>query len=327
MHLKAVSLNQSHQIGEVVDVIIAACNRSDTIGRAIHSAVSQPEVRRVIVVDDGSTDDTAAVAERIAANTGRIDVCRLATNSGPSIARNRAIEISRAPWVSILDADDYFLPGRTRMLVAGATDADLIADGILQIEESHVGSAMPEPIYKFSDDRQHLTFEAFVRGNVSRREALRRELGFLKPIIRRDFLDRFRLRYEETLRLGEDYALYAHALALGARFVIMPRCGYVAVVRENSLSAKHSMLDLERLRDFDLRLAGIATLSNTDRRALRGHYRSVDSRVQWLAVIEGFKSRNAKRFFAPFARSPTMSAFLLRQLLLEAFRRTSIASR
>jgi succinoglycan biosynthesis protein ExoU len=169
-------------------------------------------------------------------------------------------------------------------------------------------------------ERRRLDFAAFVAGNVSGR-GRRRELGFLKPLMRREFLDRYGLRYADELRLGEDYALYAQALALGARFVVLPACGYVAVVRANSLSGRHSRHDLERLRDFDARLAAAFDLRPADRRALRRHTLSVEARVRWLAVIEGFKSRNPRAFCAPFAGPPQIVGFLTRQLFAEGVRR------
>jgi hypothetical protein len=69
-------------------------------------------------------------------------------------------------------------------------------------------------------------------------------------------------------------------------------------------------------------LAAMPSLSERDRRALRTHYRSVDSRVQWLMVIDAFKSRNPTGLLTPFARSPEVSLFLARKLLEEAFQRS-----
>src|SRR5258708_16624528 len=97
-------------VARTIDVIIAAWNRSDTIERAILSALTEPEVRHVIVVDDGSTDDTTARARQCNANSGRVIVERLRSNLGPSAARNVALRISTAPCVTILDSDDYLLP-------------------------------------------------------------------------------------------------------------------------------------------------------------------------------------------------------------------------
>lgn len=91
-------------------VIIAAKNASDTIDIAIRSALAEPEVGEVVVIDDGSTDTTSDVAHAADDGTGRLRVVRFDVNRGPSAARNHAISISSAPLISILDADDFFLP-------------------------------------------------------------------------------------------------------------------------------------------------------------------------------------------------------------------------
>jgi succinoglycan biosynthesis protein ExoU len=305
----------------IVDVVIAAWNRADTIERAVLSALAEAEVRTVFVVDDGSTDDTVARAERIGLQDKRVVVSGLPTNCGPSAARNRALALSSAPWIAILDGDDFFLPGRIAKLLAAADAFDFVGDDILQIEEARIGRANPQPVFAKRSGPWRLDFETFVTGNVSRSGASRRELGFLKPLVRRSFLNRHGLGYEEDMRLGEDYALYAHSLAVGGRFVVLPPCGYVSVVRANSLSGAHTSQDLERLRDFDLKLGAIGGLSDADRRALAAHYQSVDARVRWLAVIDGFRSRSPSRFLSPFACTPAVSGFLLRQLVAEGVRR------
>jgi succinoglycan biosynthesis protein ExoU len=305
----------------VIDVLVAAWNRSDTIERAISSALAEPEVRKVIVVDDGSTDDTMARAERIFGGSERILIRRLSSNRGPAAARNHALQNSTAPWFTALDGDDFLLPGRMSKLLSHAADWDFVGDDILKITKT--GAASPHPVM-FNDEFKpwRLDFAAFVLSNSGRRGRSRAEFGYFKPLMRRSFLDRHGLRYDERLRLGEDYALYAHALALGARFLVTPPFGYVSLLRSDSLSARHTRQDLERLRDVDTQLARIPSLSDRDRRALRSHYRSVDGRVQWLTVIDAFKSRNPTGFLSPFARSPEVAFFLARKLLEEAYQRS-----
>jgi succinoglycan biosynthesis protein ExoU len=70
-----------------IGVVIAAWNAAPTIGRAIASALVQPEVAEVIVVDDASADETMAAA--------------LAADDGPAAARNRAIAESEAITVPL----------------------------------------------------------------------------------------------------------------------------------------------------------------------------------------------------------------------------------
>ena len=118
---------------ETVCVIIAAKNAEETIGRAVRSALSEPETAEVIVVDDGSDDRTMAEAASADDGTGRLEIVQFPVNKGPAAARNHAIEMSSAPLVSILDADDFFFPGRFRRLLAGR-DWDFIADNIAFME-------------------------------------------------------------------------------------------------------------------------------------------------------------------------------------------------
>jgi succinoglycan biosynthesis protein ExoU len=301
-----------------VDVLVAAWNRADTIGRAVSSALAQPEVQNVLVVDDGSTDDTVARATDAGAGSGRVTVLALQSNSGPSAARNRAIEASTASWLSILDGDDYLLPGRIGAMLSAADGWDIVADDIF-VEQARPGAEVELRPMMFAAQFEpfQLDFAEFVLGNSGRRGQSRKEFGYFKPLIRRSFLDRFGLRYDESMRLGEDYALYANALARGARCLVMPASGYVSVVRPDSLSAKHSKRDLELLRDTDLELCKLPTLSAYDRRALRAHYRSVDARVQWAEMVEALKARSPIRSLRPFGRSFQVTTFLLQKLAIE----------
>jgi succinoglycan biosynthesis protein ExoU len=309
-----------------VDVLIAARNRADTIERAVSSALSQDRVRAVIVVDDGSADDTAEQAKACDRDGKRVIVERLPACGGPSAARNTAIEISKAPWLAILDGDDFFLPGRIANLLTWSDTWDFIADDMLQVPENSVGDAPPVRLLQApSSEPAAISLEQFVRGNISQRGRLRRELGFIKPLIRRSFLDQHSLRYDENLRLGEDYALYARALAAGARLLLVPAAGYVSTVRGDSLSARHSKQDLEQLRDSDRELMSLERLTLGERRALTAHYWSIDCRVQWLAVIKAFKQRNAMDFLAPFWRSPQVSGYLLQHLATELIERSKRA--
>ncbi|HEY1982380.1 MAG TPA: glycosyltransferase family 2 protein [Xanthobacteraceae bacterium] len=305
-----------------VDVLIAARDRADTIERAVLSALAQDEVRTVIVVDDASTDDTAAKAARCDPSGNRLIVERLPSNVGPAAARNRGLQLSTAPWFAVLDGDDFFLPGRFEALLSKSDDWDFLADDLVQVREDQVGKAALKPVL-FGDREEPfaLDLESFILGNIRRHGVLRTELGFLKPLIRRVFIEQCGLNYDEKLRLGEDYALYIRALAGGARFLIVPASGYASVIRADSLSALHSKRDLECLRDSDVDLLGSGRLTASQRRALKQHYTSVDCRVQWLRVIDSVKSRQYAGFLAAFFRSPRVSLFLIQRLIEEFCKR------
>jgi succinoglycan biosynthesis protein ExoU len=260
-----------------VCVIIAARNASGTIARAIRSALRERQVAEVVVVDDGSTDATAAAACEADDRSGRLQLLVHRENKGPAAARNHAVAHSSAPLIAVLDADDFFLPGRFDSLLA-ADDWDFVADNIVFID-ARIAASEPD-VPNFAAEPRFLDIEAFVEGNISRRDAARGEIGFLKPVMRRAFLDAHGLRYREELRLGEDFELYARALLKGARYKVLSSCGYGAVVRPDSLSGKHRTLDLKRLYEADRAMLAEPTLSGAARRVLARHERHIRSRYE-----------------------------------------------
>jgi len=261
-----------------VCVIIAAKNAGDTIGLAIASALREPEVAEVVVIDDGSTDGTAAVAAKADDGSGRLTIGEFEKNRGPAAARNHAIEISKAPLIAILDADDFFFPGRFRSLLTG-DDWDFVADNIAFVTADTVPEAHSR-LDHFDAKPRFLDLVAFVEGNISKRGVRRGEIGFLKPLMRRSFLDAHGLRYNEALRLGEDYDLYVRALAKAARYKIIHSCGYGAVVRGDSLSGRHKTEDLRRLYEADRAILAKGGLSPKDAEAIRRHERHIRERYE-----------------------------------------------
>ena len=94
-----------------------AYNYGRYVGRAVQSALDQdypPGRLRIVVVDDGSTDDTAAVVRALAdANPDRVTLIQQ-VNAGASAAINRALAEADGELVAVLDADDVWLPEKTR---------------------------------------------------------------------------------------------------------------------------------------------------------------------------------------------------------------------
>lgn len=92
-----------------VSVVIPCYNGAGFLGEALASVLAQTHpVLEVILVDDGSTDDSAEIA---AAFGSPVRVLRQ-PNRGESVARNRGVRESRGEWIAFLDADDAWLPER-----------------------------------------------------------------------------------------------------------------------------------------------------------------------------------------------------------------------
>ncbi|MHC2278582.1 glycosyltransferase involved in cell wall biosynthesis [Bradyrhizobium diazoefficiens] len=103
-----------------VSVVIPAKNVAAYVGETLASALAQGEVTEVIVVDDGSTDNTIAIVRAI-----RDPRLRLMTNesAGVSAARNLGARHASGEWLLFLDADDRLRPGAVAALLAAARGA------------------------------------------------------------------------------------------------------------------------------------------------------------------------------------------------------------
>lgn len=107
----------------MVSVVIPAYNAADTLGRAIDSVQAQTyDDWELIVVDDGSTDATSAVAQ---GRGGRIRLVRT-THLGPGEARNHGVSVSRGRYLAWLDADDVWYPHKLARQVELARSDDAL---------------------------------------------------------------------------------------------------------------------------------------------------------------------------------------------------------
>lgn len=295
-----------------VAVIVAAKDAAATIARAVASALAQPEAAEVVVVDDGSTDETARRARDADDGSGRLTVVSQA-QAGPAAARNLALSLSRSPWICPLDADDFLKPGRLGRLLAQAQGCDLVADDLLLVAEG-AEHAPPKPLIGDQLELPFvLDFRTFVDANVSRPGLARREFGFLKPLIRRGFLEAAELAYDPALRLGEDFILYATALAKGARFRVVQACGYVSVQRPGSLSHNHTIADLKALQRASARLAGLPGLGAAEIAAARRHHRHVTAKVDLREVLEAKQTGGLLGALAAVAMRAASAPYILRQ--------------
>jgi glycosyltransferase involved in cell wall biosynthesis len=102
----------------LVSVIIPAFNAAADIRQALHSVVTQTyRAIEVIVVDDGSSDATAAIVEEFISSNHQFQLIRQ-SNAGVGAARNAAIRKARGKYIAPLDADDFWLPDKLEKQVA-----------------------------------------------------------------------------------------------------------------------------------------------------------------------------------------------------------------
>jgi glycosyltransferase involved in cell wall biosynthesis len=105
-----------------VSVIIPAFNRGYVIADAVQSVLDQTyaHIEEIIVVDDGSTDNTAAVVGSF--NDPRIRLIQHPTNKGVAAARNTGLAAARGDLISFLDSDDFWMKDKLALEVAFLAD-------------------------------------------------------------------------------------------------------------------------------------------------------------------------------------------------------------
>ena len=211
--------------GDIPDVsfIVGAFNVAPFIAEAVRSALAQTGVRvEVVVVDDGSTDDTAEVVAKMAAADPRIVLYRRPRNGGHSAARNDAIPRVRGRWIAVLDGDDVIAPDRSRRLIdlAEASGVEIVADNFERIAEDGTPLGTTMMPASASPHAFAVDLAAFVGGNLTFHKA-RRSFGAIKQMYDARFVARHGLRYRDDPDLrNEDFLFCAEALMAGARFVV-----------------------------------------------------------------------------------------------------------
>jgi glycosyltransferase involved in cell wall biosynthesis len=101
-----------------ISVIIPAYNQAHFLARALDSLFAQQEARwEAILIDDGSTDSTPAIARRYL-DDQRLSYRRLSQNRGLGAALNRGLSLARAPFIAYLPSDDVYYPEHLAQLLA-----------------------------------------------------------------------------------------------------------------------------------------------------------------------------------------------------------------
>jgi succinoglycan biosynthesis protein ExoO len=301
-----------------VSVIMPAWKAEAYVGRAIASALASKDVSvEVVVVDDASPDGTFSALQRIAASDPRVVVDQLPVNSGPSVARNRAIKLAKGRFVAVLDADDAMTPDRLAYLVSVAerNEADIVVDNMLEVDEA--GERISKRAFLSGENFEEpddVSLETWVYFNQPMKSG--DCLGYLKPLIRRSAIEKFSARYDEKLRNSEDYYLIAHLLAAGARMTYVPEAGYLYRRSENSTSHRllpgHTKAWLDAEERFHALFA--STLTPQERSALVRRERGLRDVDQFVRALDAVKTKNIGRVPRLLASDIRASTFTLATL-------------
>lgn len=184
-----------------VSVIIPAFNAGSYLAAAIESVLAQTfPPGEIIVVDDGSTDGTAKIAEQFGAPV----ICHRRAHNGIAATRNFGIRVARGIWLAFLDADDLWMPDKLERQLAAAEQDDareIIFGGVRQFISPELEGAASARL------AAPLAVSAAPHaGTMLARRAVFARAGL----------------FDETLKLGEFIDWFARAADLGVGMTTVP---------------------------------------------------------------------------------------------------------
>ena len=187
-----------------VSVVMAAFNEENVIQKAITSICMQSfDNWELIVIDDGSTDDTVSIANSLAERNSRIVVLKNDKNIGLAASLNKGVSLSHGEYIARMDADDVSLPDRLKLQIDymdNNLDVTVLGGGAVyqDMKGVELGEVMmPE------------THEAIIAWML-------RSSPFIHPTVmaRRSFFEKTG-GYNESLKRAQDYDLWFRGREIG----------------------------------------------------------------------------------------------------------------
>jgi succinoglycan biosynthesis protein ExoO len=156
------------------------------------------------------------------------------------------------------------------------------------------GAAQPMFSREELEARPLMTLAAYIRSNVIFGSTF--NFGYMKPIFERRFLEQHHLRFDETLRIGEDYVLLASTLASGGRCAVEPSAGYVYHLRHGSISRVLKLHHLEAMLSSDEAFLSRYGLDEDAMAAQRHRTRSIREAASFITLVDEIKKRSVGGF-------------------------------
>lgn len=186
-----------------ISIVIPVYNSEETICETLDSALSQLEKQdEIIIVDDGSTDNTRLVIAAYTDNP-QVDYC-YQDNAGVSAARNRGIDEAGGEYILFLDSDDCLLENtiqKFRSYLSDNLGKKLVCAGHVTLDDTGKRREHRQVVLNFENEENFVDYVLNKRFSIPNGAVC----------IHRSVLQK--LRFSESLPVSEDFCLYAQILA------------------------------------------------------------------------------------------------------------------
>lgn len=217
-----------------ISVIVPVYKVEQYLHRCVDSILAQTFTDfELLLINDGSPDNCGAICDEYAAKDARVRVFHK-ENGGVSSARNLGLDNAKGEWVAFVDSDDWV---ETQFLECFLEDRNF--DMVIQSYKIH--SKKAETVF--------LTHGCYINNEISTLMSHLEESRF-SPIrhlwnkcFRNKIISQSRLRFNESIHLGEDYLFIIEYLYFCEKVVCISECNYNYVIYQSGLHAKPTNID------------------------------------------------------------------------------------
>ena len=214
-------------MSNLISIIIPCYNAEKYVERSVLSCIQQTyKDIEIIVVDDGSTDRSLMILQKIAKKESRLHVIHI-ENHGVSYARNIGLQKAQGKYIMFLDADDFYYMDSVELLYSNLGDCDFSIGLIGKRQKTHTFSSY---IY---DREQFIKLYTF--GN--------HRMGFWCGFYKSDIIKKHNIKFPEDYKYAEDYVFCMRYMfrCRSVKMLFTPVYNYVDV----ETSAMHKITDAQ----------------------------------------------------------------------------------
>lgn len=225
-----------------LSIIIPAYNAEKDIARCVESIISQPfSDYEIIIIDDGSTDNTESVCKTLMERDSRISFSQMPSNQGVSAARNEGIRRAKGDWIMFVDADDFICQEKlTNSIVNVPKETDIVYFdfAILQNGKIKTESMLPVSEGYVSQKNELLKLCSYYCGFGVKNW----NFGLGAPwgkMYSKPFLQNNKLRFNCSVKRGEDVLFNLEAISSSKKIFYTHSCLYIYTVSSSSGSLNY----------------------------------------------------------------------------------------